>query len=79
MDPLPIIALVVMGMLYGLGWHNKPAREPGQRAIEREAFLPRSNKSSDWSWDRFAIWSFVAVSFMALIFTGFVIWSRWHS
>ena len=28
MHSLPLIAVVLLGMSYGLAWHNKPAREP---------------------------------------------------
>lgn len=40
--------------------------------------LVRPNKSVRLNWERFAIWSLVAVSFMALFFTGCVIWAKCH-
>ena len=49
-----------------------------RRAIEPGAFVPRSNKSSHLNWERLAIWSFVAVSFTALIFAGYITWARCH-
>jgi len=43
---------------------------------EPGAFVPRSIKASYLNWEMLAIWSFVAVSFAALFFAGYVIWAK---
>jgi len=46
-----------------------------RRPIERESD-PRRNKSNSLNWEMLALWSFVALSFAALIFAGYVIWAK---
>ena len=47
MDPLPIIALVAIGTLYGFAWHNQPARNPERRAIEPGAVTMNALRSQN--------------------------------
>ena len=54
----------------------KSEEDSERRPVESGAFVPRSNKSSHLNWERFAIWSFVAVSFAAFFVAGYVIWAK---
>jgi hypothetical protein len=59
-----------------LFWKSEEDSE--RRPIELRVFVPRSNKSSHLNWEMLVIWSFVAFSFAALFFAGYIIWARCH-
>lgn len=54
----------------------KSEEDSERHPIEPGAFVPHSNKSSRLNWEMLALWSFVAVSFAALFFAGYVIWVK---
>jgi len=46
MDPLAIIALVVISTLYGLAWHDQPAGNPEKQSlVENPARPPQARKT----------------------------------
>ena len=40
MDPLPIIALVTIATLFGLAWHDQPARNPEKTSLPEIPVMP---------------------------------------
>ena len=78
MHSLSLIAVAVLGTLYGIAWHNQPAREPERRAIEPRALVPHLNKSSHLNWEILAISSLVVISFTALFLAAYGIWAKCH-
>jgi hypothetical protein len=46
MDPLPIIALVTIGMLFGLAWHDQPARNPEKTSLPEIPARPQQERKT---------------------------------
>ncbi len=74
MNPLSIIALVTVGTLFGFAWHNQPARAGSGMSGDDSA----SSKLGHVDWAMVVIWSFVFLSFAALLLAGCIIWIKCH-
>ena len=72
MDPLPIIALVVISTLFGFAWHNQPARAESSGSGDASAL----NQAGHVNWGMVAVWSFVFLSFAALLLAGCITWAN---
>jgi hypothetical protein len=46
MDPLLIIALVAIGTLYGLAWHDQPARNPEKKSPAENLARPQQGRKT---------------------------------
>jgi len=46
MDPLPIIALVTIATLYGLVWHDQPARNPEKTSLPEIPARPQEGRKA---------------------------------
>ena len=56
---------------------HRAIEDSERRPIERDSeSAPRRNKSNHLNWEMLALWSFVAVSFAALFFAGYIIWAK---
>lgn len=76
MHSLLYIAIVVLGLLYALAWHNRPSRT--QYPAKPESYLPAS-KADGEDWAMFAIWGCVVLSFASLFVCSYIIWVKCHS
>jgi len=72
MDPLPIIALVVISTLFGFAWHNQPARAESSVSGDASALT----QAGHVNWGMVAVWSFVFLSFAALLLAGCITWAK---
>lgn len=46
MDPLPIIALATIVMLYALGWHDQSARNPEKASLPEIPARPQQGRKT---------------------------------
>lgn len=74
MNPLLIIPLVAVGALFGVAWHNQPARSP--YSVESDEWA--ANQAHRVNWGMVVIWSLVFLSIAALLLAGGIAWAK-HS
>ena len=65
MRPFPLIMITLLVALYGLAWHDKPARH-----------LAPTRDASPINWETFTIWILVAISFATFFLGGYLIWAK---
>lgn len=74
MNSLPILALLTVSTLFGFVWHNQPARAESSFCDEDSI----SSKLMHVDWVMVVIWSFVFLSFAALLLAGCIVWMKCH-
>jgi len=72
MDPLPIIALVVISTLFGFAWHNQPARAESSVSGDASASSPIGHVN----WGMVLVWSLVFLSCAAFFIAGYITWAK---